>query len=294
LVKIALPWILGAALLCAQDWQSATSLPAIELGGLTAAQKATVLKLLRESDCTCGCGMKLAECRVKDPNCSYSRGLATAIVDAIKAGNSAADALAAANTSKFGAAYAPKLLEDPVNIPVMGAPLIGPLNASITLVEFSDFQCPYCIKAVGELQAVMKAYPAQVKLIFKQFPLDNHSQAAVAAVAALAAHKQGKFWAMHDAMFAQQGRLSRAVILQLAAGLQLDMKRFQADLDSADMKKAVAQDMEDGEKAGVQATPTLFINGQHYNGAIALGALKPVLDGELKKHSEKLTANRRN
>src|SRR5690348_1855283 len=98
-VKIALPWILGAALLLAQDWQTVTSLPAVDLNGLTAAQKATALKLLRESECTCGCGMKLAECRVKDPNCSYSKGLSGAIVEAIRAGKSEADALKAAEAS---------------------------------------------------------------------------------------------------------------------------------------------------------------------------------------------------
>src|SRR5207237_1145941 len=112
-----------AALLCAQDWQNSTSLPAVDLGGLTPAQKNTALKLLRENDCACGCGMKIAECRVKDPNCSYSRGLASVIVDTIKQGKSGADAVAAAKASKFG--HAPdhsKLLEDPVKIPVADSP----------------------------------------------------------------------------------------------------------------------------------------------------------------------------
>jgi protein-disulfide isomerase len=273
------------ALLCAQDWQNATALPAVDLGGLTPAKKNTALKLLRESDCTCGCGMKLAECRMKDPNCSYSRGMSAVIVDSVKQGKSGADAVAAAKASKWG--HAPdhsKLLEEPVKIPVTGAPLLGPQNASITLVEFSDFQCPYCYKAVPELQAVLKAYPKQVKLIFKQFPLDIHSQAAYAAAAAMAAHKQGKFWGLHDAMFAQHGKLSREIIQKLAADAGLDMKQFNADVASAEVRKAVDKDRDDGESAGVDSTPTLFVNGQHYNGALSLAALKPILEGELKKH----------
>ena len=121
-----------------------------------------------------------------------------------------------------------RLLEDPVKIPVAGcAGDRGPQNAPITLVEFSDFQCPYCYKAVPELQAVMKAYPTQVKLIFKQFPLDNHSQAALAAAAALAAHKQGKFWPVHDAMFAQQGKLSRRRSPETRRRAGLDMTKIQ-------------------------------------------------------------------
>src|SRR5262249_32114334 len=158
--------MITVALLCAQDWQNSTSLPAVDLAGLTPAQKNTALKLLRENDCSCHCGMKIAECRMKDPNCSYSRGLSSVIVDSLKLGNSPAEALAAAKASRFG--HAPdhsKVLEDPVKIPVAGAPLVGPQNAPITLVEFSDFQCPYCIKAVEELAAIMKAYPTQVKLI---------------------------------------------------------------------------------------------------------------------------------
>jgi protein-disulfide isomerase len=273
------------ALLCAQDWQNATSLAAVDLGGLSPAQKNTALKLLRENDCSCGCAMKIAECRVKDPNCSYSRGLASVIVDSVKQGKSGAEAVAAAKASRYG--HAPdrsKLLEDPVSIPVAGSPLLGPQNAPITLVEFSDFQCPFCVSAVTELQAIMKAYPAQVKLIFKQFPLDNHSQAAFAAEAALAAHRQGKFWPLHDAMFAQRGRLSREIIFKLAVDAGLDMQRFNSDLNSPEIRKAVDKDRNDGETAGVDSTPTLFIDGQHYNGPLTMAALKPVLEAELKKH----------
>jgi protein-disulfide isomerase len=206
-------------------------------------------------------------------------------VDSVKQGKNNSDAVAAAKASKWG--HAPdhsKMLEDPVKIPVTGSPLIGAQNGTITLVEFSDFQCPYCYRAVPELQAVLKAYPNQVKLIFKQFPLDIHSQAAYAAAASLAAHRQGKFWPLHDAMFALHGKLSREIIQKLAGEQGLDMKKFNADLASAEVRKEVDKDRDDGETAGVDSTPTLFVNGQHYNGNITLAALKPIIDSELKKH----------
>jgi protein-disulfide isomerase len=274
--------LLGACAVWAQDWKNADVLPAVDFSGLTAAQKASALKILREHDCSCGCGMKMAQCRVQDPNCSYSKGLAASVVEALKSGKSEEDAIAAASASKWAHVQQPRLLDDPIAIPVGGAPSLGPQNASITLVEFSDFQCPYCAAAAPELAAVLKAYPTQVKLIFKQYPLETHSQAALAAAAGVAAHKQGKFWPMYDAMFAAHDDLSRDNLLALAQKNGLDLKRFQADLDSTEVKEAITRDVQDGDKAGVSGTPTLFIDGQKYNGPIDLESLKPVLEAELK------------
>jgi protein-disulfide isomerase len=281
-LAIAGLYLLGAALVSAQDWNTLESLPAVDLSSLSPAQKATALKLLRARDCSCGCSMKVAECRVKDPNCYYSKGLAAVIVASLKAGKSEKEALADAEASRFAHPPEHKLLEDPIEIPTAGAPETGPDNAPITLVEFSDFQCPYCTLATPQLQLVLKTYPTQVRLFFKQFPLDIHSQAALAAAAAVAAQKQSKFWPMHDALFASHADLRRPTILALASAIGLDMKRFESDLDSPEIRKAVAHDLEDGQNVGVMSTPTLFIDGQHYNGNIKLDALKPILDAELK------------
>jgi protein-disulfide isomerase len=283
--KIAACCVFGAALLLAQpDWKTVVKVPAVDFSGLSDVKTRVLLRLLRNHDCTCGCGMKVAECRVKDPTCSWSKGVAAAMGDALRAGKDENDAIAAAKASKWGQGPQPgKVLEDAVTIPTAGAPVKGPDNAVLTLVEFSDFQCPYCVVAVAKLDAVLAAYPGKVKLIFKQFPLDMHSQAALAADAAIAAHQQGKFWQLHDAMFAHRNELSRTTILALAKNVGLDMKRFQADLDSPDVKKIVTRDMEDGDKAGVEGTPSVFINGQKYNGSLDLPAIKKILDEQLKK-----------
>lgn len=272
--------LLSALLAFAQDWKTADSLPGIDLSNLSAAQRATVLNILRDHGCSCGCNMKLAECRMVDPNCSYSKGLAGVIIDAVRQGKSEADAAAAADASKWAHVKPTQLLDDPVSIPVAGSPSIGPQNAPITLVEFSDFQCPYCIAAVPEIKAILTAYPKQVKLIFKQFPLDIHSHAEFAASASLAAHKQGKFWAMHDGMFSSRD-LSRERVFALAQQNGLDMKRFEADLNSTDVHETLLRDIQDGDRAGVQGTPTIFVNGKRYNGQIVEAALKPILDAEL-------------
>ena len=266
-----------------KDWKTSESLPGVDLAGLTVAQKAKLMKLLREQGCTCGCDMKLAECRIVDPKCSYSASLAQVMLTAIKEGRSDEEAIAAAKASQFGHPPEPgKILDDPVSIPVAGSPVTGPPNAPITLVEFSDFQCPYCAVATPAIEEVLRAYPKQVKLIFKEFPLEMHPQAPLAASAALAAFKQNKFWEMHDLLFANGSHLSRTNILGFANQLGLDMKRFESDLNSTEIHETVLRDMQDGDKAGVEGTPTLFVNGQKYNGPVSVQALKVVLDAEIQ------------
>ena len=282
--KIAAWTVLGAAALLAQpDWKNVVNLPAVDFSGMSPVKARALLRLLRNHDCTCGCGMKVAECRVKDPSCSWSKGVAATMGDALRSGKNENEAIEAATASKWGhGPQPPKLLEDPVAIPTAGSPVRGPAGARLTLVEFSDFQCPYCWIAVAKLNAVLNAYPGKIKLIFKEYPLDTHSQAALAAAAAIAAHRQGKFWLMHDELFAHRRELSRPSILALARTAGFDMKRFEADLDSPETKKAVARDVEDGDRAGVEGTPSVFINGRKYNGALDLPAIRTVIDEELK------------
>jgi protein-disulfide isomerase len=272
-----------AFLLVAQDWQTATTLNGVDFTGLTAAQKTKVLHAIRAYDCSCGCGMKVAECRVKDPQCSFSKGLSATIIESIRKGKTEAAAVDDAKASKYGHRAEPKLLDDPVTIPTAGSPAVGPAKARITLVEFSDFQCPYCSVAIHKLSAILKAYPNDIRLIFKEFPLDTHAQAQISAQAAIAAHQQGKFWQLHDVMFANRTALSRKNILGWAQAAGLEMKKFEAELDSEAVKKTVARDVADGEKAGVEGTPTVFINGQRYNGDLDLEKIRPVIEGELKK-----------
>jgi protein-disulfide isomerase len=217
--------------------------------------------------------MKVAECRVKDPSCSFSLRLSGKIVGAVKEGKGAAAAIEAAQAAKVGV----------VQIPTDGAPVAGPSNARITLIEFSDFQCPYCSIASKQIAEILKAYPKDVKLIFKQFPLDGHPQAQISAQASLAANNQGKFWQLHDLMFANRAKLSPGAIHFWAQSLGMDMKKFDADLQSPAIKKAVAKDLADGEKAGVEGTPTVYIDGLRYNGDLDLAKIKPVLDAKLKK-----------
>jgi len=148
-------------------------------------------------------------------------------------------------------------------IDTTGSPFLGKQDAPVTLVLFSDFQCPYCGKVQPVLDDILEKNPDTVKLVFKNFPLRMHKHARLAALAAIAAHEQGKFWQMHDALFAVARQLTRKNIKAAARDIGLDIKRFKKDLSSPTIKKKLNKDMIDAVKAGVGATPTLFINGLH-------------------------------
>lgn len=283
-MRVIVGLLIAAVLGLAQDWKTASELPGVSWEGASPDQKLAALNAIRAFECTCGCGMKVAQCRIQDPPCGHSTALAAMAVAAAKQGKSEAEirqALEASNLAKQ-AKQRNRILLDPVDIPIAGAPVKGPAEAKITIVEFSDFQCPYCAVAVGKLNELLQAYPRDVRLVFKQFPLEFHSTAAVAAAAALAAHRQGRFWPLHDKMYAEFRHLSRANILEWAQQLGLNPVRLQADMDSATMQAAIQRDMNDGISAGVQGTPTVFVNGKKYQGSLDVDAFRTVIDSELK------------
>jgi len=273
----------GQAPVRESSWDSRADLPGIDLSALSGSEKEAALKMMREMGCTCSCNMKIAQCRVEDPNCGYSKGIATLIVRGFSEGKSPDEVARMVASSPLGKLRPqPKLLEDPVQIPVAGSPVKGPETAPVVLVEFSDFECPYCAKATGEIRQIMAAYPKDIRLIYKQFPLSMHPHAGLAAVASLAAQEQGKFWELHDLMFSHYRELSLAHIQAWAQDLGMDTMKFAAALDNPKYKAEVEKDTQDGEFAGVNGTPAIFINGKHFNGPIALAALKPILDEEIK------------
>ncbi len=158
----------------------------------------------------------------------------------------------------------------------------GAAQPLVTIVEFSDFQCPYCSRLAKTLDEVAAAYPEDVRLVFKQFPLPMHKDAMLGAQAALAAGNQGKYWEMHDKLFANQRAMSRADIEKYAQEIGLDMAKFKKDLEDEATKKKVQEDMAQGKKFGVRSTPTFFVNGKMQRGALPADAIKKMIDEEKK------------
>jgi protein-disulfide isomerase len=184
--------------------------------------------------------------------------------------------------------HKPVILLEPIRIEVetSGAPAVGPASAPVTIVEFSDFQCPFCSRLIPTLERITESYPEAVRLVFRQFPLNSiHPQAQKAAEASLCANDQGRFWEMHDALFANQEALSIADLKATAARLELDTAAFAQCLEGGQHEDQVNQDLEEGIAAGVSGTPALFINGRFLSGAQPYDAIAKVIDDELLRAS---------
>jgi protein-disulfide isomerase len=142
------------------------------------------------------------------------------------------------------------------------APGFGPADARVHVVEFSDFQCPFCSRAADTVHAIRKKYGDKVHFVFRQYPLSFHEHAQAAAEASLAAHAQGKFWELHDRLFANQGALDRGSLERYAREAGLDVTELGKALDSGRYRSAVDAELALGEEVAVDGTPTLFINGR--------------------------------
>jgi predicted DsbA family dithiol-disulfide isomerase/Skp family chaperone for outer membrane proteins len=184
--------------------------------------------------------------------------------------------------------YAVTSFFEPVrfDITTAGFPARGPANASVTIVEFSDFQCPFC----GNLYPVMKEietkYKDTVRIVYRQFPLNSiHPFAQKAAEASLCAKDQNKFWEYHDSLFENQQALDVDALKTRAVNLQLDTTAFNQCLDSGRQADAIRKDIVEGNKVGVTGTPALYINGKPYREDTSFEALSKVIDAELQRKS---------
>jgi protein-disulfide isomerase len=167
-------------------------------------------------------------------------------------------------------------------VDVGNAPSRGPKNAPITVVLFSDFQCPFCGRVEPSLVELEKLYPGKVRVAWKNYPLPFHNNAKPAAEAALAAHEQGKFWQMHEILFKNQQALTGPDLEKYAKEIGLDMTKFKAAMDSHKFAAQVENDTKQGSSLGVEGTPAAFVNGVLVSGAQPVDAFKKIVEAELK------------
>jgi protein-disulfide isomerase len=159
------------------------------------------------------------------------------------------------------------------------APSFGPADAKVTVVEFSDFECPYCSKAAEVVTQIKQTYGDKVRFVFRQFPLSFHQNAHAAAQASLAAHAEGKFWEFHDKLFENQRALDRASLEQHAK--DVGVKKLASALDSKTYAERVDADLKLGSDVAVQGTPTLFVNGKRVANPTDFAMVKSAIDAAL-------------
>ena len=265
-------------------------IPGVDFAGLSESQKEEAVRLLNERRCNCNCNMTLARCRVDDRTCPRSPEIIARFLSLIRTGTAPAEAAnqmygergAAPATRPAAASAAASGKVVVYDVEAGDSPSIGPQDAPVTIIEFLDFQCPFCSRAEATVQRIMREYPGKVRLVFKQHPLVAiHSQAMLASEAALAAHDQGRYREMHDKLFTISRQLTRENILQAGRDIGLDIDKFTADLDSGKYRPTVESEIQQAVSVGATGTPAFFINGRYLNGARPFEQFKPIVEQEI-------------
>jgi protein-disulfide isomerase len=274
----ALLGLLAVALAPVSAGAQAPTLPGVDFKGLAQEEVTALTTLLGEGACPCDPQKTLLQC-IGEKSCDKATDLAAYGADKFRDGF---------GIEEVRAAVVKKYMDDNITFTfeLKDTPRKGPENAAVVIVEFADFECPHCRLMSGVLDQVAKKYPRQVAVYFKQFPLPSHIMAEKASRATLAAMQQGRFWEMHDMVFANQMTLSDEKFIRFAQELGLNIEKFKAAMASDAVRRQVARDKEEGIQSQIGGTPTIFVNGKLYHGDKTLEAISKHIDGLLKKQKK--------
>ncbi|MCA9608194.1 MAG: thioredoxin domain-containing protein [Myxococcales bacterium] len=233
------------------------SLDPVDVSELTRSERRIWVELINDQLSPCGEPISVARCVSEERSCRACVPAARYLVRLIQEGYERQE-IEELYEGRYGAGGA-------VEIDIEGAPSRGSQMAQVTIVEFSDFECPYCGRAHPLLQQVLREFEGRVRLVFMYYPLSNHPHAMPAARAAVAAGNQDRFWEMHDLLFEHQQQLEPEHIESYAEQLDLDMDRFRADMESTATQDRIEANKEVGREAGVEGTPSFFVNGRRFS-----------------------------
>jgi protein-disulfide isomerase len=249
----------------------------VDLTKLSESQRSVFFQIINSEPSACDKPHSLAKSLRDDDRCRDSLIAAQFVADYVVAG---------AATSEVRSGLQEVIADlEPRDIEIDGRPVHGAERAPVTVVVFADFECPHCKLEAPKIRKAVDQFRGRAKLVYKHFPLSMHPRAKVAAAAAEAAHLQGKFWEMHDVIFANQDKLEDEDLIVYAQKIGLDMPKFKADWKAAAQTRTVEKDKADGEGAGVDGTPAVFVNGRRANGQYALfgGSVAGWIDDALKR-----------
>lgn len=248
----------------------------VDVSALSAAQRDRVEALAGDTANYQGCRGSVAECLAKDPPDPTARRLAGFLARRAAAGDSDQQIAEGVADRRRSARPARRAEFD-----LFEARCRGPADAKVTLVEFGDYQCPFCRTASPLVERIVAARSDRLRFCFKAFPVRSHERAVPSWVAALAAHTQGRFWEMHRALFAA-GDLTDDGLVGIARSIGLDLDRFRAALSDEAILEEVEADKLEGQEAGVDRTPTFFVNGKRYYGPLTEVELADRIDEEFE------------
>lgn len=249
--------------------------PGVDVSKLDEMAKKIFFRVVNSEASICGKGQSLLASAKKDASCRRSLNAVRYVARLADQGYTQSEI--AEQIDKRYRTVQPKFID------VAEAPMEGGANARVTLVEFADYECPHCKRFQPVLRQILDEFKGEVRLYFKHYPLPQHTNARLAAEAAVAAQKQGKFWPYQEKLWDNQDSLSPAELEKFAKEVGLDTGKFRADLDDAKVKARVQKDRVDGGTLGLSSTPTLYINGREYTDAKDTESLREWIREELTK-----------
>jgi protein-disulfide isomerase len=247
----------------------------VDLGDMSEVQRSSFFNMINLEPSACDEPYSLAKSLRDNASCRDSLIVAQFLADRLASGatpSAIADELDAVRDS---------LRERQIDI--SDSPVYGDVRAPVTVVMFADFQCPHCKTEAPQVRNAIDQFRGRVKLVFKHFPLKTHPRAAEAAVATEAAREQGKFWEMHDLVFAHQNQLEDEDLSTYAEQIGLDVARFKNDMQAERVRARVDRDRAEGEKLEIQGTPAVFVQGRYYNDLLFGGTVEGWIDEMLKR-----------
>jgi protein-disulfide isomerase len=248
----------------------------MDFSALPASAQAQLAKVLSDEFCYCGCPHALGQCLKTHPECRHAKRAAALAANAAREGSHAVE-IGNGLSNHYLSYRQPR-----VKVPVDDRLCRGPKSAPVQLAVFSDFECPYCAAARPVLDRFQAAHADRVRLCFMPFPLDSHPNAVIATQAALFARDQGKFWPMHDAIFANQTTLGRAKLVELAKAVGLDGAGLHKTLEGGKYLDEVERFRQAGRAVGLDSTPTVFLNGRKTTLGLSDAMLAHQLEDELE------------
>jgi thiol-disulfide isomerase/thioredoxin len=253
--------------------EDSTPPPGVDISKLDDFERKVFFRVVNKEPSACGKGHSLLHSAKKDSACRASFYAVRYVAHLVDSGFTDSE-ISEKLDQRFRTPRVPRF--DLAASPCKGSP-----SGRVTLVEFSDYECPHCKHAQALLRQAVEEYPSDVKLCFKHFPLSGHTTARLAAEAALAAHKQGKFWPYNEKVWAAADNLTPALLEKAAKEVGLEVPRWRKDAASAAVKERVQAEKSEGSDLGINGTPAIYVNGRRYGDPLEIASLRDWIDEEL-------------